>query len=242
MPHGTPDWGLVGPKATTYGLDDIGEAAVRLGSPHLWDRMGDVVHITDFSEGLGIWGVTYWALPAYGTLYTGIARSGAYCVRLVTEGVAIHGTGLSAHIPMPRVGGIGLEYTFSTRSTQRFWWWNMLWRIGTDQWEATVQWDLVNDRLEYQGADGLWHLLADDVAWNDLDLLCNTGKMVIDSVNWQYSRFLLNDQTYLMTGIGLRYVGMGIANYFQVRLELFGPAAINAVGYVDSVIVTQNEP
>lgn len=31
MPHGTPDWGLVGPKTTTYGVDDLGEHAVRMG-------------------------------------------------------------------------------------------------------------------------------------------------------------------------------------------------------------------
>ena len=48
MPHGTPDWGLVGPKTTTYGMDDEGEAAVRLGSPHFFDRRGDVLLLTDF--------------------------------------------------------------------------------------------------------------------------------------------------------------------------------------------------
>lgn len=242
MPHGTPDWGLEGPKETVFGLDDLGEHAGRLGSPHLWDRRGDVVHITDFSEGLGIWTATFWAAPAYVTLFTSGARSGAYCVKLVTGGVAVQGTGLIAHIPMPRVTRIGLEYTFSTRSTQTYWSWYLTWNIGTDQYHATVRWDLVNSRLEYLGADGLRHLLADNVAWEDLAFLLNTGKMVIDSQRWEYSRFLLNDQTYPMAGLGVHHTTPAAANHFRAGLELFAPVAIEAEGYVDSLIVTQNEP
>ncbi|GAI90305.1 unnamed protein product, partial [marine sediment metagenome] len=86
MPHGTPDWGLVGPKDTVYGLDDLGEHAVRLGTPHLWDRRGDVIWMSDFREGLGDVG-TFVGPGAGGSvvLHTEYARQGAYCVQLTTD-------------------------------------------------------------------------------------------------------------------------------------------------------------
>lgn len=242
MPHGLPDWGLVGPKETTYGLNDLGEAVVRLGSPHLWDRRGDVVSTTEFSPGLGIWQVSYWAPPAYGTLFTERSRSGAFCVKLVTGGVAAQETGLVARIPMPRTAGLALEFSFSTRSTQLFWGWSLTWRIGVDQYMAIVRWDLVNSLLQYWGADGAYHVFATSVSWLDLDRILNTGKMVVASQTWQYARFLLNDQTYSLAGIPVEHRVMPPAHYFIASLALWGAAAINAVGYVDNVIVTQNEP
>ena len=242
MPHGTPDWGLVGPKETIYGLDDLGEHAVRLGSPHQWDRRGDVVYITNFAEGLGIFHVGFWAAPAYGTLFTYHARHGAYCVKLVTDGDITHETGLFATLPMPRIAGMALEFTFSTRSTGLYWHWQMGWRVGVDQYVAGVHWDLPNDRLEYFGADGLWHIFAENVYWSDRTQMGNTGKMVVDTTKWEYSRFLLNGATYSMKGLGVRPSVELVDYFFEVSLGLYGLAAIEAVGYVDSVIVTQNEP
>ncbi len=242
MSHGTPDWGLVGPRQTIYGLDDLGETAARLGSPHVWDRRGDVVHLTDFSEGLGIWRETSWGLPAYVTPFTGWARSGAFCVKLVTDGDAAHITGLQADIPMPQVYGMGLEYTFNTRSTHLYWEWYMGWYIGTDHYRASIRWDLANNRLEYYLLPGPWHIFAENVVWEDIDYLLNTGKMVIDSFNWQYSRFILNNRTYPLPGIAVDYSIVLAANYFILGVYLYGTAPAESVGYVDSVIVTQNEP
>lgn len=242
MPHGTPDWGLVGPKQTTYGLDDLGEHAARLGSPHLWDRRGDVVHQTDFSEGLGIYNVFFWGAPAYGCLYTHRARHGAFCVKLVTDGDKDHPTALVARIPIPRICGIGLEFTFSTRSTDLYWRWELTWYLGVDRYEARVRWDLVNNRLEYYAGVPVWPIFATDVYWVDITTLSNTGKMVIDTVKWEYSRFLLNDATFDMRGIAVDHSLGPPTNHFEVGLGFYGADTIEAEGYVDSVIITQNEP
>jgi len=242
MPHGTPDWGLVGPKSTVYGLDDLGEHAARMGSPHLWDRRGDVVHQTDFSVGLGVWYAFWWGPPAYVCLFTEWARSGAFCVKLVTDGDVTHPVGLRAYLPMPRIAGMGLEYSFSTRSTHLYWQWLMEWHIGTDEYRGFVRWDLSNNRLEYRGADHNWHVFATDVFWEDSNYILNTGKLVVDTSLWQYARFLLNDQTYPMAGWAVEHTVVLVGNWFVLRIYLYAPNLIYAEGYVDSVIVTQNEP
>ncbi len=52
MTHGTQDWAGLTPKAVTFAMADMGELAVRLGSPVTFDRRGDVFWFTDFRSGL----------------------------------------------------------------------------------------------------------------------------------------------------------------------------------------------
>jgi len=154
MPHGTPDWGLVGPKQTIYGLDDLGEHAVRAGSPHLWDRRGDVYHQTNFSEGLEVWRRVIGAAGDTVILYTGVVRHGAFSVQLTPGSPAVHQAGLINHFPIPRLSGIGLEYSFSTDDGHKYWYWGITQRRQLDEYEASVRFDVENELLEYLCDDG----------------------------------------------------------------------------------------
>jgi len=242
MPHGTPDWGLVGPKSTTFGLDDLGEHAVRMGSPHLWDRRGDVVYTTDFSEGFGIFRGSFDGLGSGVTLYTGNARHGAFSVRLTPGSNLGRTAGLAAFMPIPRFAGWGLEFTFNTDDDHTTWAWELETRVGTHRWRAVVHYDVVLARLQYLADDGLYYPFATAIPYWDCTDLSNTGKMVVDSRKWEYVRFLLNDREYPLTGIPVDYIPAMAATYFQVSFGLYGPPGKNVPGYVDSVIVTQNEP
>jgi len=242
MPHGTPDWGHVGPKSTTYGLDDLGEHAVRLGSPHLWDRRGDVVYETNFSEGLGIFTIFLFGLGAGGTLFTGNARSGAFCVQLTGGSDGERMARLLGLIPFPRLDWFGLEFTFSVSAQTEFWRWNLVWHINLVQYNARIQVDCVNNRLEYWGNDGLYHEFAAGVVLDESTELHHTGKVVVNTVDWRYVRFILNDVEYDLGQFAVETTGALAGNYFNMAVEHVSVALSNAVAYIDSVILTQNEP
>jgi len=59
MPFGAPDFSNVQKISTLHRLDDMAELAVRLGSPYIWDRQGDVIYIDHhiYASGLySLWG------------------------------------------------------------------------------------------------------------------------------------------------------------------------------------------
>ena len=57
MAHGARDFGIYAPKETIVTIEDLGELAVRLGSPVNYDRKGDVVWVDGFEDGIDKWDI-----------------------------------------------------------------------------------------------------------------------------------------------------------------------------------------
>lgn len=254
MPHGTPDWGHTGPKDTIYGLDDLGEHAVRLGSPVLWDRRGDVLHQTDFREGMGSFagsgGGAGWAVA----LHAGNARTGAYCAKLTAGSDGALHAYLQKRLPRPVLAKVGLEFSFSCATWTSFWRWQIEWMTAAGTYIAHVQYDHQNGLLQSYEEPTTWTTFATvDVLYTD-DQVQHTGKLVIDmgAVDAAgnplpvYDRFLFNEQIHdLRLPPPAREVDRspgGVPEEFVVTVVHFAVAGHNPEGYMDNVIVTQNEP
>jgi len=242
MPHGTPDWGLVGPKKTVFGLDDLGEHAVRLGSPHLWDRRGDVLLAESFDDGMSAVGTDVSGLGAAVQSWTGMSRQGAYSVKLVAGSDGLQYAGLLIPLPYPVLSGVGLEFTFSIEPRTEFWRWRMWWDDGARRNVANVRYDFVNSLLEYYGPDPGYHTFATGVATLSNGLLANVGKLVVDFTQRRYRRFIFNDTEYDLRAHGVRSTLLVATTYLEATIHHIGAAGFNAEGYVDNVILTQNEP
>lgn len=242
MPHGTPDWGLVGPKTTVYGLDDLGEHAVRLGSPHFFDRRGDVVFLTDFSEGLA----PFWQAGAgagWGVgLTAGNSRTGPFCARL-RAGVAVGGhAGLYFTLAPSVLGPIGLEFTFGRADSQCYWEGRLDWNDGVDWAQARIRVTHWSGALEYWDNVTPWVNFATVGLLRPWASAMHTLKMVVDINREEYVRVLLNDQAYLLPAVPVPPVGGVLAPHIYVQILCTNAAAVELDGYVDNVIVTQNEP
>ncbi len=242
MPHGTPDWGLVGPKSTTYGLDDLGEHAVRLGTPHLWDRRGDVIWMSDFRDGLGDV-LTYIGVGVGGAvvLHAGYARQGAYCVKLTTDD-ADEEAGLIKYIPYPSLSLIGMEVTFGceedTAYMELFAWL----RGVVDTWQPTLRWDPNAGTIQLRTGALTWHTFAPLQRAYVAPSCSNTIKVVFDIVTGLYVRVIANEQVYSAAGLPVYRTGPGAPPVFAVQVEHHADPGENAVAYVDCWIATQNEP
>ncbi len=245
MPHGTPDWGHVGPKATVFGLDDLGEHAIRLGSPHLWDRRGDVLWLTDFRNGLGDMIIS--GAPFTGTvsLFTGLARQGAFCVQMASNVSAT--VGLEKGFPLPVLSRVGLEFSFSVTLRSDF----IIAEIQADDLVNAmfgyVRYDQGNDELQYmqEPVGPTWPPFATNLNPTRDSNCPNTLKVVIDlgATPPEFVRVIFNDVTYVnIAGVPLYTAATTGRALVWVRVRHTADAGGPATVHFDNVIVTQNEP
>lgn len=244
MPHGTPDWGLVGPKATTYGLDDWGEHAVRLGSPHLFDRRGDCLLLTDFRVGIenleGVGVPIGWTID----LVTEHSRSGAYAVQVTAQGGEGFTAGLRALLAYPVLSPLGLEFTFGGDQSKRWQAW-IDWYTGAQHYLAGLRISPWSGLLEYSTAVGVWAPQATLGFLRTSDYAMHTLKFVVEPslIPPEYVRAILNENLEQMTGIQVPWVADVVTlPHLAISIYIENTADTEATGYVDNVIITQNEP
>lgn len=246
-PHGIPDWGLVGPKYTTYGLDDLGEHAVRLNSPHHFDRRGDCLHLTDFREGIGPWAIE--SVGGGGTvgLVTEHGRQGAYAVRLRSGREIGEQAVMTLVVPFPVLSLCGLEYSFSKDLDSEYWEAELSWYDGTWSGVACIRYNVWLSELQYENPIGTFNTLGDDIDMQASDRCENTIKMVVDlsytaTRPQEFVRVILNNETRNLAGIPVVRTIVGLNPHLTCTIRHGGLVASTPDGYVDNVIVTQNEP
>lgn len=242
MPHGTPDWGLVGPKSTTYGLDDLGELAVRLGSPHLYDRRGDTLLLTDFHNGIGAWENTSVDGNHSVHLYTGHSRQGSYSVQLYPGAGPNFDCALIFEVAPPVSSALGMEISFSLDGMTRYIDLEIKYYNGVRYYHAILRYDNATNRVMYWNDTGNWTVLAMGVVLDGSEQPIHVMKLVVDMATQEYIRCIIDNTTYLMTGLRMHNVGPipSILVMFYINLTTMG-AAIGEI-YVDNIIITQNEP
>jgi len=243
MPHGTPDWGLVGPKTTTYGLDDLGEHAVRLGSPHLWDRRGDVVWLTDFRDGLGDVERVVAGVGAGVCLHTGWARQGAFCAQTTYPDAAGTWAFLRKGVPFPRGSGLGLEASAAWDVNLENFTLSLYGNDGIHPFLAGFRYNYAAPTAcEYVNAAGLWTPLPPAFMAAAAYGTPKTLKMTMDFVQGRYLRFQMNEREWDGGAYAYQYAGAPGTPDLYATVAGHPEAAKTAIVYIDSIIVTQNEP
>jgi len=242
MPHGTPDWGVDWIPRTVWGLEDLGEHAARLGSPHLWDRRGDVIIQDSFEHGLGQCGRlgsgANWAVRLEG----GYAWRGAFSAKLITGDEKGNYARIRYVHGLPVDSRLGLEFTFSPHANTRTIYWTIIRNDGTGAIRAPVWYEFQNDLLWCRNGDAPHVNFGTDV--NLSDEMWHTGKLVADFgvTPRRYVRFILNNQEWDLTPYALQAIIGGPQQETYWDIHHYTNVDANIAAYVDNVIVTQNEP
>lgn len=242
MPHGLPDWGLEGPKSTTFGLDDLGEQAVRLGSIVSFDRRGDVVFLDGFEDGLNRARPVLDGLGARVGLDATYPKSGAFHIRLVGGSTLTRLARIVYTRGLPNPGAFGLEV--SVCMPVQFGFLDMYLDVddtATD-WVCGLRYDRSLQRWYYWNDVGGWTQF--ETAWTPYMVWppWHTFKVVMDTTTGLYSRALLNNVPYTLGNAAVQTPGTAGVPVLVVTVDLYSRAAQNDYVYVDDVIVTQNEP
>lgn len=242
MPHGAPDWYKYRRDSATYPVDDLAELAARLDSPITFDRRGDVTLIDTFKDGR-----RSWQAPAPGTG----ANTALSPDHFLTDGYSlavtcpsdhafdIHVYRYTPHIPH---GAIGLEVAFTLDLYTKSFKIDLSTHDGVNNVFTYLIYTYATKRLQYYPASGSAVDLEPtvDVARNPR--IFNHLKLVMDPTIPAYLRAILNHQSFPMADIPARSWPSSTTPSLLVNIEWIGTEGQTPTVYLDSVIVTQDEP
>jgi hypothetical protein len=242
MAHGTPDYGVTAGAVTTYQLKDLGELAVRLGSPITHDRRGDVIWWDDAECGAVKWASTLVGVNASFGASTDRARNGRRSYKL-RPGDAVNDLATMTHVsPFSNISRLGMEFSFSLTGELRRLEWIFSLRDGTDSHLFQVRWDDGASVLQYLNAASAYVTFASVVNLHFDATLFHTGKLVIDPTTDRYVRFVLNNTEYDLSGFSEPVSASPIDPIVQMSITEETLAVTPTGTYIDDIILTQNEP
>jgi hypothetical protein len=242
MAHGTPDYGVTAGAVTTYQLQDLGELAVRLGSPITHDRRGDVLWWDDFECGLAKWETVASGVGAAAALSTVRARNGRNSCLLTGGSDADRSVSITHRSPYPALSRLGLEMSFHKPPTIESLRLGLNVFTGSRRYRFDVMWDEAAQELRYRNAAGAFVAFATGVVWSSLATLFHIWKLVVDPGTLRYRRFIANDATYDLSAVAVEDAAVVGSPQSNAVVELISRVGVNDFVYVDDVILTQNEP
>ena len=242
MAHGKPDWGLVGPKQTIYGLDDVGEAVARLGSPVIWDRRGDIVLLDSFEYGTALSAPWTSGVGDSYNVYTGASRHGS--LSMIAELVGAAGSRFTniwtVCTTAEMVNGFEISYSYGEHIEYlvfEIMYWDGVWEN-----RARARYTVATADLDVQLVGGAYQNLD-----NNLPLAVgidpiHVAKVVADFGAGDYVRIIMDERTYPIPGVPvMRVLGAG-GPYIMARFFATCDFGQSSQVIIDRVIVTQNEP
>lgn len=243
MPHGQPDFGTYTQKITTYGLADMGELAVRLGSPDTFDRRGDIVFLDDFEHGIEKCDFILRGAGAAAAWVSTQTRTKGFSVELIAGSTLQRQATLRFRTPYPAISNFGVEASFSIGLVPESVFLAFSLYTGTQRVQGSIRIDTQNDRLQYADAAGVQQIFAPVVPFFKAVGLFNFSKMVMDLTNRTYRRCIFNNVEYDLSAFALEVTpDLVTAPHISWNITVFSVALTNAVIYVDDMILTQNEP
>jgi len=242
MPHGYPDWGAGAPVSTVYTLQDLAELAARLGSPVIFDRRGNVLFIEDFNGSLA-------NLQTY-TSGTGGSVSissekplrGDFSCKIVTGIETNDYAYITQELAFPVLSKLGIEVCWHLKQNLSTYYIVMHLYDGATRWDAMVRWYYGDDTWEYEDGVAGWTALSPVALHPGGTEVFNFTKLVADFENHEYCRLIDNNLVYDLKGKPLPSVASAIPPMLKPFINPFTIGISSCIVYLDSIIITQNEP
>ncbi len=240
MPHGYPDWGGATPVATVYNLQDLAELAARLGSIDTFDRRGNVIAFDDFESGIEQWRRS--GAGAYSIDWDSkYAKTGGFSCRITTDS-GWQAT-ISKYIGFPVLSKIGVEFSFSYTQNWQYLYLEVLLQDGVSAFYTGIRYNAATKMWQYRATDGSYQ----DIPGSSFTLSpmveeFDTVKLVIDFSTGKYSRLLINSQVFDLSALSFYQYAAVLTPVMNVSITVKALPGELAIGNIDDVIVTQNEP
>ncbi len=242
MPHGTPDWGLVGPISTLYGLDDLAEQAVRLGAVSSWDRIGHVVFSDNFREGRGAWHSVVSSADGIICPFTGDAVSPPFCLKMVNGSGGAFYARIAHYLGYRYRGQVGLELSVAYGIDIEYVKFGIASSLATGRQFFYIRFDPGTGDLAW-GTDAVgWTPFANVGVLGGNIEEWRTFKLVVNFVTGFFVRVVFLGIAYDMSAIACVAAGAIARRYWWVYIENDSTDSTQYEMRVDDVIVTIDQP
>lgn len=242
MAKGQPDFGLYAPTTTIASISDLGELAARLGSIITFDRRGNVLWYDDFGSGITAWRKS--GDPGYAVnWHSEDAKTGGFCCELKTAGATGDFVQIQKYTGYPTLSSMGFEFSFSRKQN-----WKNLELIvevqtTTRLYRAWLRYIHASAKFQYEDAAGAFQDVPGiSFTAQGSPPSFDTLKLVVDFINEEYIRMLLNAQEINLSGRAIKARDNVATPYMLTAILLTTNTNAVAIGYIDDVIFTQNEP
>ena len=241
MVHTLPDYTSKWKTKTISAIADNAELAVRLGSIDTFDRRGNVVWMDDF-EGIGQkWRYSYSFAVGTTTLSATRCYRGSTSMKQVTNTNIDDYAEIWKILPNPSNSSLGIEATLYQDDSSGYYVMYLLGYTGTTYYSAAVKWDWATHNVYYQDDTPGWVLLDSVPFKNWVDEYWLPIKIVLDWSTFRYKRIIVGENEYDMSAFDLYHAASVQRASIQIRIGQHTAAAAAKTGYVDNVILTQNE-
>lgn len=218
------------------------ELAVRLGSINRWTRTGAVVMMDSFEYGQAYWDVTAIEADAEAVLTSSYFRSKGYCLKM-SSGTPNGSASEVAIEQFTRQGSysgfIALELHGANFPTAGYLEIQLHIFDGVDERYFDLKWDFEGGLIYYKNSGGTWTFTDVAIGYSTDPLDWHAIKIVGDTANTKYVRFLLDDTEIDLSDIACWSDNALAKPAIQINISFvaeIGDAAFTC--YLDDIILT----
>lgn len=219
------------------------ELAVRLGSPVIYDRRGQVLFMDTFEQGMRKWTTAMSGTNAAVALSPLAALMSGYSVKLTGGSTASYFAAVQRIVPSRPVGRIGLEFSLSLSSLWDYVQVTLYLYTGTQNLFGVVRWYYTDYELKaYDSGTGYVNVGTGKILGVAASNF-NTIKFVLDMDTEKYVRLMFNNQEIDISTLNLHVVAdTTTAPSIEVDVCLYSRDGYTDTLYLDNVILTAAEP
>lgn len=241
MVHTLPDYTSKWKTSQITDVVDPGEAAARLSSIDTFQREGNVLWLDDFEAATIGWAAVAEDASGEVVLVTTYHRSGSQCVKIYPGTVVDKEAVIQNLLPVRSAGKMGYEIAFAGGILCKYVDFVMALYDGTNLNNATIRFDIVNNRLDYLNAAGGYTNIATTLNLVTTARAFHIIKFVVDFTNNTYDRVYLNQNEYDLAGAGVHIAANAAWGHLFVGVTVESANALNAAVFADNFILTENE-
>lgn len=241
MVFGHSDYGLSQGRKIIHPVTDWGELALRLNSPNAYQRSGNVVLMDNFEHGLEKWSSLVIGGSGSFDLSQDSAKTGFYSGKIITDTYFPTIVRIQRGVGLLNLGRLGLEISLASPD-RNFILDAYLYLLSGSRWyQAGLRVNCYTNRLYLFDPDVNWVLVDSAIGAKWSGYIYNTIKLVADFSLARYAHLFFNERSYNVSDQAFFNVASSALPYVAMRFEGSNPSTVAAVGYLDDVILTQNE-
>lgn len=240
MAHGLPDDSNIKSPINTFPVFDLGELAVRLGSPANYDRSGRVLSVHDFGNGFSPWYHT--GVGALDTVYLTNDRAESAGVSIVcwTSADILASAGVLRRTPYLPDEALAFSVMLALEDLEgggRV----LIRAIQADRYYTFyVTYNVGDDAVEIITAE------AGDVKISDLSILSesprvfNMFKLSVDLQTMHYRSVTINDTIYDVSDYSVNPTVIAGVPHLLFTSSISGTVAGEQTVYMDSLVISRD--
>lgn len=220
----------------------LSELSAILTPCHRFDRRGSVFFWDTFDDGMGAWGTNLYGAGAAAELSTATSLHGPLSVELIGGSDGERLAKLNHGGLYPVEGKVGAEFSFSFDTDIDNIEFILRFLDGAYYIRGSVRYNHAEAKLQYNDSADAWQDIATSLTLVAVTTDFHTVKLVVDMVTRKYVRAMLDNTEYPLTDIALYTEISTDTPAMTTEVRLYSRAGYNDVAYIDSCVLTQNEP